>query len=173
MNALCRFLIPAAAIWLSACEPVNPPPAGYVDACYGGKEYLLDGSVPEVTISVLAPENEWRDLAAVMSEFGESENLEVFDTSTVAPHVRTLEISLCSSRGLMIYTNERIWKEHSREPDGDTVVTLVYPYKAEIPWREIAERLITHVQSKWRGEIRVEWREAQQRAAADVRNSRG
>jgi hypothetical protein len=161
MNALHRLSIPAAAIWLSACDPVNPPPAGYVDACYGGKKYLIEGSVPEVTIRVLAPENKWRDLAALMSEFGKSEKLEVFDTSQAAPHVRTLEVSLCSSRGLMIYTNERIWREGSREPDGDAVVTYVYRYKNEILWREIAERLVTHVQSNWPGEVRVEWREAQ------------
>lgn len=52
LSVLRRLLIPVAAILLAACEPVNPPPAGYVDACYGGKDYLIEGAVPEVEISL-------------------------------------------------------------------------------------------------------------------------
>ena len=145
--------------WLvAACGPVHPPPEGYVDSCYGGNaRHLKDGVLPKVFINVVAPEEKWPELATVVTEFGRAHGFDVFNTSETLPHVRMVSVSVCDAGGLMILTDERIFRDIAREPDGDVVQTILYQYSPTYDWRPVAESLIEHFRHRWPTDVEIKW----------------
>jgi hypothetical protein len=99
--------LPTTALFLSliCCGgPQFPPPAGYVDACYGG--YHSDNrqtATTEFIMRVPATEQQWPSLSDRLKKFGAEHNLVVFDTSMRLDWVHMVEVSLCSPKGLSIW----------------------------------------------------------------------
>jgi len=146
------------AVVVASCAPVHPPPEGYVDSCYGGNaRNLKDGVLPKLFIKVVAPEERWPELAAVVTEFGQAHGFDVFNGSKNLPHVRMVSVSICDPNGLMILTDERIFRDMAREPDGDVVQTILYQYSPQFDWRPVAESLISHFRQRWPTEIEITW----------------
>ena len=72
--------------------PKFPPPAGYVDACYGG--YHNDNrqtATTEFIMRVPATEQQWSSLSARLKKFGTEHSLAVFDTSMKLDWVHMVE----------------------------------------------------------------------------------
>ena len=142
----------------AACGPVHLPPEGYVDSCYGGDaRNLREGVPPKLFIRVVASEQKWPEFASVVTEFGQAHGFDVFNTSKTLPHVRMVSVSVCDPDGLMILTDERIFRDMAREPDGDVVQTIFYQYSPTFDWRPVAESLVEHFRQRWPTGVEIEW----------------
>jgi hypothetical protein len=83
------------AAYLTGCSPDFPPPAGYVEACYGGDfPKHLNGARPKLSLLVEATQPQWPQLAQKFKDFGERHNLQYFDTSVKAQGLHMLNVHL-------------------------------------------------------------------------------
>lgn len=155
----CVLLILAGS---AACEqPFDRTPAGYVDACYGGrasatKNWVCSNS--RLVINVHGTEADWPLLARVVSEFGRDRALQVFDTSSTIPgYIRSLEISACSADGLFLLIDKRIYTNEELNQDGDRIRAQMFTYKGSFNWKPLAAELVSDFRKKWKGSMEVIW----------------
>jgi hypothetical protein len=143
------------SVFASACGPVNPPPPGYVEACYGGDfRENLEGSLPKRLIIVRAAEGDWPRLASDLTAAGKDMGLEVFDTSTSLDHVRTIEIHLCSAQGIWIRADQRKWLgEHAESANQhrnfNEVPIDVRAYRNDFDWKSVSDELVRMLGKSW------------------------
>jgi hypothetical protein len=133
--------------------PKFPPPAGYVDACYGG--YHSDNrqtATTEFVMRVQASEQQWPDLAARLKKFGTEHSLAVFDTSMKLDWVHMVEVSLCSQKGLFIWADNRLYTDPMPDQDANHVLILVNRHSDQYDWKPMAEGL-TEVFKDWPGVV--------------------
>jgi hypothetical protein len=159
MHRRCLMAVPAAIVLLGACEPVQPPPAGYEKNCYGGnyqRTYLKSRTF--VTFLVHAPESEWPQLAKLLVDFGRARNLQVFDTSIMQENLHFFGVSLCDADGLFVYAAKQNWRINKPyDPWPDKVNMLISAYANHERWQPLAEELTSHLQQNWKGEVAVSW----------------
>ena len=148
----------------SGCEqPFDRTPPGFAEACYGGKKEAAANWVcsdDRLVLSVEGSESDWPALARIVSDFGRSRGLDVFDTSADIPnYVRTLEISVCSSEGLFLMMDKRIYYDPSVNRDGNRITTHLRTYDEDFSWEPLADEFVTTFRQNWPGEVAVEWPE--------------
>jgi hypothetical protein len=157
-------LVIGIATVTSGCErPFDRTPPGFAEACYGGREEAAKNWVcadDRLVLSVEGGEADWPTLAKMVSEFGRGRGLAVFDTSSSIPdYVRTLEISICSSEGLFLLMDKRVYADRSMNRDGNRITAHLRTYDANFNWKPLAEDLVETFRRNWRGPVQVEWPE--------------
>ena len=151
---------------LAGCGPVNPPPPGYVEACYGGDfRANIEGTRASQFIIVEAKESDWPRLAQDLSAAGQKLGLEVFNTSAHFDHVRTIEVHLCSKDGIWISADQRIWTGKNAEAANagknfGEVPIRVNPYKPDYDWTRVSTELVRMLADSWKVEVRSELRDS-------------
>jgi hypothetical protein len=74
---------------IGGCEqPFDRSPAGYAEACKGGKENAERNwvcSENRMIVTTSGTEAEWTALGKIVADFGRSRSLDVFDTSKSIP----------------------------------------------------------------------------------------
>jgi hypothetical protein len=127
----------------NACGAGYPPPEGYVEACYGGdfRANLMNGEPRKFEMRVAAEESTWPELRSRLVAVAVAHELEVFDTSMAPQGLRMFEVSLCSSKGLWVYADRRIWERGPPEHEPGMVVIVLRQYKTTYDWRPVAAAL--------------------------------
>jgi hypothetical protein len=74
-------------------------------------------------------------------------------------YVRTLEVSACSSAGVFLQIDQRIYEDATLNADVDRIVTWMNTYSDEFEWRPLADALVSEFQGKWQRKIEVSWPE--------------
>jgi hypothetical protein len=148
----------------SACErPFDRTPPGFAEACYGGRNEAAKNWVcsdDRLVLSVEGSESDWPTLAKIVSDFGRSRGLDIFDTSSNIPnYIRTLEISVCSSEGLFLLMDKRVYADQSMNRDGNRITAHLRTYDKDFSWKPLAEEFVATFRQNWRGEVQVEWPE--------------
>lgn len=162
---ICSMGIAGMLAATSGCErPFDNMPPGYVEACYGGRsewERNWVCSDDRLVLSVEGNEEDWPKLAGMVSDFGRRRGLAVFDTSANEPgYIRTLEVSACSSKGLFLLTDKRVYSDQKMNRDGNRVTTHLRTYRRDFDWKPVAEDFVASVRKDWAGEVEVEWPKA-------------
>jgi hypothetical protein len=147
---------------VGGCEqPFDRTPPGYAEACYGGKAQAKQNWVcaeDRLLVTTSGTEQEWPALGQIVADFGRSQSLEVFDTSTNIPeYVRSLEISVCSADGLFLYLDKRIWHRAHLNQDGDTIDIALRTYRNSYPWQPLSEQFVSVLRDKWPHPIETKW----------------
>lgn len=146
----------------SGCErPFDRTPPGFAEACYGGRNVAAKNwmcSDDRLVLTAEGSESDWPTLARIVSDFGRSRGLDVFDTSSNIPnYVRTLEISVCSSEGLFLLMDKRIYSNASMNREGDRITAHLRTYDKGFSWKPVAEDFLATFRRNWRGAVEVEW----------------
>lgn len=115
---------------LCSCSPAYPPPAGFVDACYGGNfAKTLNGSTPKLYLRIHASPEQWPQLAERFRAFGTLHDLKFFDTSVInEPGLRMLNVHLCSAKGVWLSADKRLWTDGPRDVHPDEMPIALYTY---------------------------------------------
>ena len=152
------FLAPLTACWLWGCTPQYPPPAGFVDACYGGDfKEKLDGATPKFTMQIRATPADWPKVAQRFESFGSSHGLSYFDTSvTDVSGLRMLNVHLCSPKGLWLFADKRLWENGPRDNAPDEMPIFLYVYDSSLDWAKIAHQFEQSF-NDWPGDVKSEW----------------
>ena len=157
-NALPLFSL---CLLLQACEPIHPPPDGWVESCYGGSfRKTLNGSVPHVTIRLNVKESDWPKLHTDLSKVGHDLGLDVIDSSLNLSHVRVFGLGICSSEGLYIKAGAQIW---TNRPGGSAYKGVnigVHSYTDTFNWTKSAVALVEMIEEKWADVSEIEWRDS-------------
>jgi hypothetical protein len=148
----------------SGCEqPFDRSPPGFADACYGGRSESAKNWVcsdDRLVLSVEGNESDWPTLARIVSDFGRSRGLDVFDTSSNIPnYVRTLEVSVCSSEGLFLLMDKRVYSDQSMNRDGNRITAHLRTYEPDFSWKPLADEFVATLRQSWDGAVQVEWPE--------------
>jgi hypothetical protein len=122
------FLVSIAALASAGCErPFDRTPPGFVEACYGGRADAPRNwvcSENRLEVSVEGSEADWPKLARIVSDFGRTHGLEVFDGSKNYPdYGRMLEVSVCSSKGMFLLLDKRVYVRPEMNSDGNRITT--------------------------------------------------
>jgi hypothetical protein len=157
-------LVVGITVAASGCEqPFDRTPPGYADACYGGRTEAAKNWVcsdDRLVVSVEGTESDWPALARIVSQYGRNRGLDVFDTSEDIPnYVRTLEVSVCSSKGLFVLLDKRIYADQSKNRDGNRITAEFRTYRGSFAWKPLAEEFAAEFRRKWHGSVQVEWPE--------------
>jgi hypothetical protein len=149
----------------SGCErPFDKTPPGYAEACYGGRSEAAKNWVcsdDRLVVSVEGRESDWPKLNRIVSDFARRRGLAVFDTSANVPgYIRTLEISVCSSDGLFLLMDKRVYSDEKANRDGNRITTHLRTYKRDFGWKPVADEFVASVQKGWGGDVQVEWPKA-------------
>lgn len=143
------------------CEaPFDRTPAGYAEACYGGRQAAARNwvcSEDRLVVTVEGTEADWPLLAKIVSDYGKARGLEVFDTSARLPHVRSVELSACSSQGLFLLLDKRIYTDPTFNHDGKRIVTTLRTYRDDFAWRPLADAFAAEMHQSWHGPMQIEW----------------
>jgi hypothetical protein len=145
------------------CEaPFDRTPAGYAEACYGGREAAARNwvcSQNRLRVTVEATEADWPLLAKIVADYGRNRKLDVFDTSARLPYVRTVEVSACSSQGLFLLLDKRLYTDPALNRDGNRIEVHLRTYRDGFDWRPFADTFVAAVRNDWHGPVQVEWPE--------------
>jgi hypothetical protein len=147
---------------ISACEqPFDRTPAGYAEACYGGKENAKRNwvcSENRMIVTTSGTESEWPALGKIVADFGRSRSLDVFDTSTRIPeYIRTLQVSVCSAEGLFLLLDKRIYHNEQLNRDGDAITIALRTYRNSYQWQPLSKQLLSELREKWPYPIEAQW----------------
>ena len=160
------ILLSIIVVTLLACggceAPFDRTPAGFADACYGGRRDAARNwvcSQNRLKVTVEATEADWPLLAKIVSDYGRGRDLDVFDTSARLSYVRTVEMSVCSSQGLFLMLDKRIYTDTTQNRDGNRVDINLRTYRDEFDWRPLADTFVAAVRKNWHGPLQVEWPE--------------
>lgn len=149
----------ALAVFLCSCGPQHPPPAGFVDACYGGDSAKnLNGATPKFTMTIQAREDQWPLLAQRFQEFGAAHNLQYFDTSVKAPGLHMLNVHLCTPKGLWLSADKRVWDGGPKDVEPNQMPVYLYRYGDYLDWEGIARDLEESFRD-WPGTVESHWSE--------------
>jgi hypothetical protein len=126
-----------------------------VEACYGGdfRKYL-DGTRPQRYLIVSAAELDWPRLTRDLTAAGQMLGLEVFDTSVTNEDVHTIEVHLCSNRGIWISADQRKWQGALAEGGNrfrnfSEVEIAVLAYREEFDWMAVSDELARMLGRSW------------------------
>jgi hypothetical protein len=157
-------LVIGAISVMSGCEqPFDKTPPGFAEACYGGRDGAAKNWVcsdDRLVLSVEGKESDWPNLAKIVADFGRARGLEVFDTSSNVPnYVRTLEVNVCSSRGLFLLMDKRIYSGQSTIDERNKITTHLRTYDKRFDWKPLAEQFVATFRQNWSGAVQLEWPE--------------
>ena len=146
----------------AGCERLGDrTPEGFVEHCYGGREQMARNWVcsdGRLTVTIDGEESDWPQIRKIVSEYAHSHHLRFFDTSTNIPnYIRTLGLSVCSSEGLFINVDKRIYSDQSMNRDGDRIRAEFRTYRSSFDWTELAHNFEAAFRQNWRAPVVVEW----------------
>jgi hypothetical protein len=128
---------------------------------YGGRSRAAKNWVcsdDRLVLSVEGSESDWPKLARIVSDFGRSRGLDVFNTSSSIPnYVRTLEVSICSSEGLFLMMDKRVYSDRSMNTDGNRITAHLRTYDDGFSWEPLAEEFVATFRQNWQGAVEVQW----------------
>jgi hypothetical protein len=151
----------AALVNVAGCErPCDRTPAGFCEACYGGRGEAMKrnwlASKGKVGITIHGSERDWPALKRILGDVARSQGLALFDNSaTVEGYVRTFGVSICDARGLNVYVDKRIYDDAAQNADGDTMTLQVLTYSETFDWRPVSDALVDALNNQWRGKLEV------------------
>jgi hypothetical protein len=158
------LVVVIAIVVAVGCErPFDRTPAGYAEACYGGRADAARNwvcSEDRLVVTLEATQAEWRLLAKIVSDYGRARGLDVFDTSARLQNLRSVEVSVCSSQGLFLLLDKRIYTDPTMNRDGDRVAAHLRTYRDGFEWQPLAESFEAEIRRNWRGRVQVERPEA-------------
>lgn len=70
-----------------------------------------------------------------------------------------MEMSVCSSQGLFLLLDKRIYADPSLNRDGNRIAIHFRTYRDEFDWRPLADAFVAEVRNHWHGPLEVEWPE--------------
>jgi hypothetical protein len=92
-----------------------------------------------VTVIIEGEESDWPEITRIVSGYARSHGLRFFDTSRDIPnYIRTLGLSVCSSEGLFINVDKRIYSDQSMNRDGALIRAEFRTYRESFDWTELA-----------------------------------
>jgi len=157
---------------VAACQrPFDRSPDGYTAACLGtpegplsvaGREIAKRNSVcsdDRLRISAAATREDWPDLTNLVTEFGRSRALRMFDTSVQNDQIQSLELHLCSPEGVHILVHKRIYKEGPADPDPSHIPIMFLTYEKKFDWKPLADELVAAFKEKWQRPMEISWPE--------------
>jgi hypothetical protein len=157
------FVVAIASVTTGCEQPFDRSPSGFAGACYGGESDAAKNWVcsdNRLVLRVEGSESDWPTLTKILSDFGRTRGLDVFDTSANYPnYAQTLNVSVCSSEGLFISVDKRVHSDASMNRDGNWITTEFRTYREGFVWKPIADDLVAAYQESWPGEVHVEWPE--------------
>lgn len=114
-----------------------------------------------LVVTVEGAESDWPSFARIVSDYGRSHGLRFFDTSMTIPnYIRTLGLSVCSSEGLYINVDKRIYSDPSMNTDGDRIRAEFRTYSDSFHWEQLAKDFEGAFRQNWRNPVQVEWPKA-------------
>ena len=150
----------ASTVVLCSCGPQGPrypPPPGYVDACYGGDSAKnLNGATPKFMMKIEAREEQWPQVAQRFKSFGAAHNLQYFDTSVSMPGLHMLNVHLCTSKGLWLSADKRLWDGGAKDPNPNEMPIYLYRYGDKVDWEAIATDFEKSF-GDWPGTVESQW----------------
>jgi hypothetical protein len=146
----------AACLW--GCSPQYPPPAGFVDACYGGDfSDKLNGATPKFTMQIHASPGDWPKVAQRFEAFASVHDLKFFDTSvTDVVGLRMFTVHLCSPKGLLLSADKRLWENGPKDDAPNILPITLYVYDPSFDWLTAAQQF-EQAFSDWPGGAKSEW----------------
>jgi len=163
-RALRSFIGPIACLSFGCTpEPAYPPPAGWVESCYGGSsERSLDRATPHLVVTLAIEKSQWPQLHEDLEALGRSLALDVFDSSLYLDHVEVFGMGLCSARGLFLHADGRDWLRGQFAGTYSGVRLDLYTHhNSDFEWRPVADALVELVQRKRADVAQVQWRDGQ------------
>ena len=142
-------------------EPAYPPPAGWVESCYGGSfRRSLDRSTPHIVVTLAIERAQWPQLHEDLEALGQRLGLDVFDSSLYLDHVEVFGMGLCSARGLFLHADGRDWLQGAFVGTYSGVrVSLHTHHNSGFEWQPVAEALVDLIQREWPDVAEIEWRD--------------
>ena len=111
-----------------------------------------------VTVTVEGEESDWPAIRRIVSEYAHGQGLRFFDTSTNVPnYIRALGLSVCTSEGLFINVDKRVYSDRSMNRDASRIRAEFRTYRSSFDWTKLAHDFEAAFRQNWRGPIEVEW----------------
>lgn len=148
----CALMVLCAAL-VGACESSHQAPPGFVEACWGGRDFdALKAANPQFQLHLPASPDQWPAIARRFQEFGTAHNLEYFDTSVSGDHIKSIIVHLCSPKGLWLTAEKKLMTTGQADPDPNTVPIYLFQYEPQMNWAPIASELERSLQD-WPGGV--------------------
>ena len=137
---------------------LSKAPEGYIEECYGDDfEGNLVGKQDSYTAVLDLDQSEWGKLEITLEEFSSKNNLKLFKDIRDTEGLQMFNVSLCSSAGLYINADKRIWNV------GDSPEHIPFPltirvtiYKNDAKWRSIPNQLNKVLMDAWPDDLKTE-----------------
>lgn len=156
LGTLCLALL-ALTLFLASCGGSVSAPPGYVDACYGGNfSKNLTNKAPILVALLDIPDDQWSRLTDILQNVSSRHGLEIFNDTRRERYLSMLSISLCSSRGVFVLVDRRVFRDAKGHVVSSSPLTLqVYAYRDERSWNALAEELEAALKAEWPGKVEV------------------
>lgn len=153
LAALCLALTP----FLASCGGSASAPPGYIDACYGGDfSRNLTNKAPILVALLDIPDDQWPRLTEILQGIGSRHGLEIFNDTRREQYLSMLSISLCSSQGVFVLVDRRVFRDTKGHVISSSPLTLqMYAYRNEKSWGELAQELEATLKTAWPGKFDV------------------
>ena len=139
-----RSLIPLVAS-LAACSAGNPPPEGFVEACYGGDwNKRMVGLAPVWSADLTIDDDDLPTLRTVFAGIAAEYSVKHYDVGEKFIEVRPIDIYLCSEEGLFISAT----KLGRRSPIKPVMINI-FVYEPDYKWEPIGQDLRLALVAKW------------------------
>lgn len=151
-----RFGLGLALLAVAASGSVAALPMISADrSCHNVFRNGLRSVSAVINIDLDIAQAEWRDLAKLLEQFGQSRKMSFLDLSqSQASTVDTLYLSLCAEDGRVISVNEQLWHTGHLSPSNRGVGVVIYDPRGTHDWPALARELVAALEDKWRGKVR-------------------
>ncbi|WP_316201924.1 MULTISPECIES: hypothetical protein [unclassified Bradyrhizobium] len=108
-----------------------------------------------VNIDLDIVQADWRDLAKLLEQFGQSRQMSFRDLSqSQAPTVDMLYLSLCAEDSPVISIDEQHWHTDRLPPSNRGVGVRIYDPRGGHDWPALARELVAALDGRWSGKVR-------------------
>ena len=148
-----RWCLPL--LLLTSCSGSSTAPPGYIESCYGGDfSKTLVGQAPVFWGELNISERDWPRLTQLLLDISSRRRLEFFNDTRNEPDVRMINVSLCSSDGLFMYADRRIFLDGKGHVTMDHPLTVaVFAYRDRDAWTVFSKELKDALDAQWPGKL--------------------
>lgn len=108
-------------------------------------------------MQIHATQAEWPKVAQRFETFGTAHELTYFDTSvTDVAGLRMLNVHLCSSKGLWLSADKRLWENGPKDTAPEEMPISLYVHDSSYDWAKIARQFEVAF-SDWPGGAKSQW----------------
>lgn len=137
---------------------LHKAPEGYVEECYGDDfEKNMVGKPSSYSAILDLDQSEWGKLELVLEKFSNQNKLKIFKDIRNDEGLKMFNVSLCSSAGLYINADKRIWNV------GDGPERIPFPltirvsvYKNDTKWSSIPNQLNKVLMDAWPDDLNAD-----------------